>query len=141
MDIVGRYSRSREIYFVSPLLPRVSLKGNPWQIVATAHVEMHAGKAAEFIAEDLRSSSVLVISTANADESKYISAFMKQIRTQGSSVPAREIDVGSFGSDISSLDDFLQPGLNVLVVPSQSSTFWKIQIGRASCRERVCQYV
>src|SRR3546814_16993756 len=92
MDIVGRYSRSREIYFVSPLLPRVSLKGNPWQIVATAPVEMHAGKAAEFIAEDLRSSSVLVISTANADESKYISAFMKQIRKQGSSVPAREID-------------------------------------------------
>src|SRR3546814_20511147 len=44
MDIVGRYSRSREIYFVSPLLPRVSLKGNPWQIVATAPVEMHAGK-------------------------------------------------------------------------------------------------
>src|SRR3546814_14081450 len=47
MDIVGRYSRSREIYFVSPLLPRVSLKGNPWQIVATAPVEMHAGKRSE----------------------------------------------------------------------------------------------
>src|SRR3546814_7492566 len=87
---------------------------------------MHSGKAAEFISEDLRSSSVLVISTANADDSKYISAFMKQIRTQGSSVPAREIDVGSFGSDISSLDDFFHHGLNVLVVRSKSSIFWRI---------------
>src|SRR3546814_977308 len=55
MDIVGRYSRSRAIYSVSPLLPRVSLKGNPWQIVATAPVEMPAGKSAEFIAEDRKS--------------------------------------------------------------------------------------
>src|SRR3546814_17628867 len=51
---------------------------------------------------------------------------MKQRRTQCSSVPAREIAVVSVGSDISRLDVFLHPGLNVLLVPTQSSAFWKI---------------
>lgn len=126
MSIIGRYAQSHGIYFVSPLLPRVGVEANPYQIVATAPVEMHAGKAVEFIEGELRPSSVLVISTANADESKYIRSFMKQARERASSLNVKEVDVGSYGSNISSLNEYLRDGLNVLVVPSQSSTFWKI---------------
>lgn len=124
--IVGRYAQSNKIYFVSPLSPRIVSENNAWQIVATAPIEMHSRKAAAFIAGELRPSSVLVLSSANADESKYIGNFMKQMREQSSSIAVKEVDVGSFGSNISSLKNSLHEGRNVLVVPSLSGTFWQI---------------
>ncbi|HYH55972.1 MAG TPA: hypothetical protein VD772_05135, partial [Anseongella sp.] len=127
MNIIGRYAQNHQIYFVSPLAPRVGVENNTYQIVATAPVEMHTSRAAEFIGARLRPSSVVVVSTADDDESKYISSFMKQMQAQAPSVPVKEVDVGSYGSNIAVLKEHLQAGRqNVLVVPSQRPTFWKI---------------
>ncbi|QEC52721.1 hypothetical protein EDD80_11246 [Anseongella ginsenosidimutans] len=126
MNIIGRFAQNHQVYFISPLAPRIAVEDNAYQIVATAPMEMHTNKAAGFIAGRLRPSSVLVLSTANAEESKYIGSFMKQMREKSSSLQVTEIDVGSFGSNISSLKEYLHEGQNVLVVPSLSSTFWKI---------------
>lgn len=124
IGIIGRYAQNHGIHYVSPLLPRVAVENNPFQIVATAPLEMHTNKAAEFITETLRPANTIVISTADAAESRYIAPFIRHMRDRKARV--QEVDVGSFGSNISTLKEYLHSGHNVLVVPSLSSTFWKI---------------
>src|SRR5690606_39379053 len=39
IGIIGRYAQNHGIHYVSPLLPRVAVENNPFQIVATARSE------------------------------------------------------------------------------------------------------
>src|SRR3546814_12410992 len=52
---------------------------------------------------------------------------------------AKRVDIEGTGGDVEALRPYLGPGLGVW--GRHEATSWAAEIGRASCRERVCQYV
>lgn len=123
--IISNYAKNNQVYFVSPLAPRVIGKNNPYQIVATAPLEMHTARGVDFIRERFPGARVLLINSIDEHETPYIKNFLQEASRKGLKV--EEVNVGRFGDAIAGMKKYLSDDRQyVLVVPSANPTFWKV---------------
>ncbi|UKJ08913.1 ABC transporter substrate-binding protein [Solitalea lacus] len=111
-------------YFVSPLSPRVVVKGNPYFIVPVCPMEIHARKAAEFIIKKFETNRLMILKGPDSDEENFVKPFKAAFEEQsiGTAISEYRTTSNTFDPMVSKL---VKGQNNILLVSSANKAFWQ----------------
>ncbi|AFD05781.1 ABC transporter substrate-binding protein [Solitalea canadensis] len=111
-------------YFVSPLSPRVVVKGNPYFIVPVCPMEIHARKAAEFIIKKFETSRLMILKGSDSDEDNFVKPFKSAFEEQsiGTTISEYRTTSNIFDPITTKL---VKDQNNILLISSANKAFWQ----------------